>query len=133
MDFYLLDSNVIIDFLNNKFGKEGNQFLQELLNSNRAVISVITRIEVLGYSKLSDDEINKLEALIKRTVVCPLETDIVQYAIAFKQRGEKSIKTPDAIIAATAKFLEISLITNNTRDFDIPYLGITLTNLHMLR
>lgn len=49
------------------------------------------------------------------SVIIPLNEDIIKATISI--RKEHKIKTPDAIIAATAVVFGYTLITRNTKDF----------------
>jgi len=46
---YLLDSNVVINFLDASLPKQGMQFLSGIVDDN-PFISVITKIEALGFN-----------------------------------------------------------------------------------
>ena len=54
--------------------------------------------------------------------------DVVNKAIELKR--SRKIKTPDAIVAATALVFELNLLTRNTKDFD--WLQLALINPHEL-
>ena len=58
---YLLDTNTIIDFLNSKLPLDANQ----LLFSIDPKISIITRIELFGSSKISEKELAALNDFIE--------------------------------------------------------------------
>lgn len=45
---YLMDSNVVIDYLSGKFFQKGMVFMNRIIN-DIPVLSVITKIEVLGF------------------------------------------------------------------------------------
>ena len=111
---YLIDSNILIYFLNNQLPAEAEAFLKRAI-INRAAISVITRIEIL--SRPGDEtSIHRPDVdLINQFVEQPLTEEIVQKCIDL--RRSHRIKIPDAIIAATALYLQIPLATRNTDDF----------------
>ncbi len=61
--------------------------------------------------------------IIHYLIVIPLNDDIVKATIALRKKNK--IKTPDAIIAATAMVLDFTLVTRNIKDFTkIPLLKI---------
>lgn len=111
---YLMDSNAVIDYLSGQFSKEGMSFMIKVVN-NIPMISVITKIEVLGY-KTNPDASVFLRSFIEDSIVFGLSDSIVEQTIEL--RKQMKIKTPDAIIAATALVKELTLITRNTKDFD---------------
>jgi len=77
-------------------------------------ISVITKIEVLGY-KTTEKANQLLESFIDDSVVFGLSDEIVEQTIEI--RKEIKMKTPDAIVAATALLNGLTLITNDERGF----------------
>ena len=65
---YLIDSNILIYFLNNLLSPEAEAFLKRAM-LNRAYVSVMTRIEILGWpdaetssAQSTIDLINQLNA-----------------------------------------------------------------------
>ncbi len=72
--------------------------MNEVINSTPN-ISVITKIEVLGY-KTSSEAYRLLLDFIEDSIVLGLSDDVVEKTIEI--RKENKTKTPDAIIAATA-------------------------------
>ncbi|MCW3110967.1 MAG: twitching motility protein PilT [Segetibacter sp.] len=93
---YLIDSNAAIDYLGNKLPTNGTAFIDALV----PVISVITRIEMLGWFEASQEQINKLLPFIDNAFIYPLSEPVILQTILIRQKHK--IKTPDSIIAATA-------------------------------
>lgn len=109
---YLLDTNVVIDFCNAKLPIEA----KELLLTIEPKISLITRIELFGSSKISEQEQIKLAQFIEIvSIYDTLNTDIINQTIAIRQVYKKPL--PDAIIAATAIVYDLILLSRNTSDF----------------
>ena len=106
----LLDSNVIIDA-----AKPGGEHLAAWVNDANASVSIITRIESLGFPRLSAQEEKAITDSLGWLTELPLDDDVVQRAVALRQR--KAMKLGDAIIAATALEYEVPLITRNVGDF----------------
>ena len=73
------------------------------------VISVVSEIELLGKRNISAEEAIVIRELLKGYPIIPLSEEVKEAAILLKQKY--AIKTPDAIIAATAKSLGLVLIT----------------------
>lgn len=123
---YLIDTNIIIYHLANQ--APATHFLQQ--HRGQLAISTITMIEVLSYD--FDSEQRKIvEKFLKEHFIW-LE---LSHEIAFKTadirqikiNGKiKKIKTPDAIIAASAIFHSCQLVTANEKDFS--HLPIKIIN-----
>lgn len=110
---YLIDSNVVIGYLDNKIPGTGMQFLNNVVD-NIPIISVITKIEVLRFNA-PESAYNILTDFTESSIICELDGDVVKQTI--KLCKESRIKLPDAIIAATALVNELVVITRNTDDF----------------
>lgn len=109
---YFLDSNAVIGYFSNDLSNAGT----ELINNLTPAISVITRIELLSSSKTSDDELIRLQRFIENASVYNLDEQTILKTIEL--RKQYRLKTPDAIIAATAIINNCILITRNLKDFD---------------
>lgn len=110
---YLLDTNVIIDFLNSRLPTKGRDLISEI----EPIISVITRIELFASSKISETENAKLLQFIDVVKIIEIiDNDIVNEVIAIRRK--RKVKLPDAIIAATAITNNLILLTRNTADFE---------------
>jgi predicted nucleic acid-binding protein len=110
---YLIDSNVLIDYVAERFTNNQLKAL-DLIFDEALRISVITKIEILGYNGVPDEEARMLEFLTNAEIL-PLSEIIVDRTILLKKSVR--IKTPDAIIASTALVNDFTLITNNAPDF----------------
>jgi predicted nucleic acid-binding protein len=86
------------------------------------VLSVITQIELLCWNTNETTE-QKVECFIADSIIMDITPDVIKNCVNIR-KGRK-IKTPDAIIAATALTNKLTLITNNEMDFNwIPDLKI---------
>lgn len=110
---YLIDSNILIGYLDNKLPKKGTLFMHTVIN-NIPKISVITKIEILRFNT-TEAAYKTLEDFINISVVQDLSNDIVDQTIQLCK--SRKIKLPDAIIAATAIANDMILITRNVSDF----------------
>ncbi len=123
---YLIDSNAVIDFFNGTLPLNGKQ----LLNSISPAISVITQIELFCSNNINPQEILQLQKFVSIAIVYNIIDEVI-VTQAVNCRKSNKIKTPDAIIAATALVYGLTLITRNTNDFkNID--GLIIVNPHQL-
>jgi len=113
MEQYLIDTNVVSAYLSATLSAKGMQFLDEVVNS-RPNLSVITHIELLCWNTDAAAQLN-VRNFIGDSIVHNISDDIIELCASI--RKNKRIKTPDAIIAATAVACKFTLVTNNERDF----------------
>ena len=111
---YLIDSNVIIDYMANRFSPSSNVFIENIFETEFVIPSVV-KIEVLGFSDVQK-KLEALEEFVDHALIIPLEKNIIDQTIKLK-REYKKLKLPDAIIAATAIVCNSILITRNISDF----------------
>jgi predicted nucleic acid-binding protein len=102
------------------------KFLADVIDA-QCNLSVITKMESLGYNFKNIQEQILMEAFITGSNILEINDDVVNGTIAI--RKSKKIDLPDAIIAATAIVFTFKLITRNTKDFtNIPGLEVIDTN-----
>lgn len=123
---YLMDTNVVIEFLGGTIPNSGSTWLQNIIDQNLSYVSVINQIELLGFNG-SPSEMQTLEDFINITNVLPLSDVVVRKTIDL--RKSYKIKLPDAIIAATTLTFNLTLITRNTSDFS-KIVGLTCVDAH---
>ena len=110
---YLIDSNVVIGYLDNKIHKKGMTFINALVDE-RPNISVITKIELLRFSApVAAYKI--LTDFTDASVIYNLDNTVVDATIVICKQNR--IKLPDAIIAATALVNGFVLLSRNIADF----------------
>ncbi|MDM8559869.1 type II toxin-antitoxin system VapC family toxin [Candidatus Parabeggiatoa sp. HSG14] len=121
-DSKVVDTNILIYHLNDSLDDNAEKFLKNAIESN-SYISVITRIEILGWAKHTDESLKSAEELLSILNEQPLNEEVVTLCVQLRQTT--SLKTPDAIIAATALHLKLPLITRNIKDFQkVPHLQL---------
>ncbi len=108
---FLIDTNVIIDFSENRLPVKNKLFIAQLID-DEPFISIITKIELIGFSVVSQEIIEFAET----ASVIGLTNAIANQSIALRKAHK--IKIPDAIIAATALVHDFTLISRNVRDFN---------------
>ena len=108
---YVIDSNVVIDYMSGQLPRNAMSFMNEVINET-PIMSIMTQIEVLGFNNPPEIESFLIE-FIDASLIIPLNDDIVKTTIEIRKKNK--IKTPDAIIAATATVSGYPLITRNTK------------------
>lgn len=106
----LLDSNIVIYAT-----QPENEWLRKWLEAEPFVISQISRVEVLGYHGLAEDERRDLGDFLAASAIVPLDEAAANRAIALRQ--QRKIALADALIAATALKTDCELVTRNVDDF----------------
>lgn len=111
---YLIDTNIVIYYFN---GITNDESIHGLLAASFN-ISIITKIEFLGWSPFATDRLlyDKARGFIGHANIIGLDDAIAEKTIEIRQRHR--IKTPDALIAATAMVHGLTIATNNVADFN---------------
>ena len=106
---YLLDTNAVISLL---AGNEG--LATELASAQWIGISVITKLEFLAFSRLSEKDRCLFTSFLHRVNVMGLsETDDALHQSIIQKRRDLGLKLPDAIILATALAQDACLVTDD--------------------
>jgi predicted nucleic acid-binding protein len=111
----LLDTNVLIYNLQGALSADVKATIRHAMDAKQAYISVITRIEVLGWKGYNDTTLQQMGQLLSKLIEIPLTEAVVQDTI--RVRKEFGLKLPDAVIAASAMVQGIALLTGNVDDF----------------
>ena len=99
----LLDTNIILYLLG------GDETIAELLDKKEVYISVITEMELLSFSEISKEEEQVIKDFIKECKVVLINSEIKNEAVYLRRKYKT--KLPDAIIIATALYLNLPLVT----------------------
>lgn len=108
----ILDSNVII-----LASKELIDVENLLSKYDVFYVSVITYIEVYAFNFQSSIEKNIIDEIFANLEIVQLNQEIADQAILYRKNTSKKIKLPDAIILASAKYINADLLTDDWDDF----------------
>lgn len=111
----LLDTNVLIYNLQGALSADVKASVRQAMDAKQAFISVITRIEVLGWKGYNDTTLQQMGQLLSKLAEIPLTEAVVQDTIRI--RKQFGLKLPDAVIAASGTVQRIALLTGNVDDF----------------
>jgi len=112
---YLIDTNILIYYLADVIPEAEIENIEEIFR-NSFNISIITKIEFLGWRRHTKQGFKKAKEFISFAKIIPLTNEIADLAIEIRRKHR--IKLPDAVIAATAIKNNLTLITRNEKDFD---------------
>ena len=125
---YLMDSNVIIEYTGKKFTGSAERALDAAFNGN-FYYSIVTRIEVLGFQGTAA-VLQGLQDFLDLSHQYGV-TDAIANQTILIRRAFPKIKTPDALIAASALLHNHTLLSRNTDDFKkVP--GLKVIDPHTL-
>ena len=114
MTSYTLDTNVAIYYL--KQEKSAIDFFEETTKTfSPLYISTITELELWSFPGMEKDEEKRIDDLLRIFAIIVPDSRIARAGGLLRRRYR--LKTPDAIIAATALVTGTVLVTRNIRDF----------------
>ncbi len=106
----LLDSNVRFD------ASKGIVSEQDIVNDyDFLYTSIISYVETQGYNFTDNEEKEIVEKILSSVEIVNINKEIADLAIDY--RKHKKIKLPDALILATARYLNADLLTSDISDF----------------
>lgn len=104
-DYILFDTNALIRLL------EGDPLVKLILGNKRPCISIITEMEI--QCKPNSSERQLLRELLEQLVIFEINEQIKNLAI--KTRLSTSLKLMDSIIVATAQWINLPLVSSETK------------------
>lgn len=112
------DTNIVIDVLHNR-----PMAWAELRLATRPWISRMTWIEVM--SGVPDAAAPETEEFLRLFAIAEIDEEVARRAAAIRHQ-RWSLKSPDAIILASAQMRGRILVTRNTKDFPASMPGIRI-------
>jgi predicted nucleic acid-binding protein len=113
-----LDTNIILYLLS------GDETVAEFLNNKNIFISFVTELELLGYKDMDPEELPAIENLLADITIVDINTEIKKTVIGL--RKSYKLKLPDAIIAATSVYLNLTFMTSDRNLSKLSELNILL-------
>ena len=111
---YLLDTNILIYYWKNDIPEAERDKIEEILKHS-FIISIITKIELLGWRMHTPGGFAKAKEFLEQAEVLPIDDELAELMIAIKR--DNNIKLADALIAAIALSNDLVLVTRNYSDF----------------
>ena len=127
MEQFLIDTNAISDYFSAALPAKGVQLMDYVIDEIPK-ISLISQIELLCW-KTDVVKEQKIKDFIADSVILNITPNVITHCVNI--RRNKKVKTPDAIIAATAMAHGYTLITNNEKDFT-NITGLKIINPHKI-
>lgn len=121
---FLIDTNIIIYYLDDRIPEKEIEKLENIFSSS-FYISTITKIEVLGWNKITKSEKKRIEIFLNNAQIFYIDKAIEKKSIEIKQKYK--IATPDTIIGATAINNNLTIVSRNEKDFN-KIVGIKIYN-----
>ena len=112
---YLVDTNILIDHLRGK--SAATQWLERVERGEyEAAVSVLTEYELFVVPRLSEYQAQRIMQLFSLLPLLPVTSAIAHRAALIHRDYHTDLA--DAIIAATAIEHEVTLLTQNVKDFE---------------
>jgi len=106
----LIDTNIVIYACRPEYDA-----LRRFIAEHAPSVSIVTKVEALGYHRLSGRETEVLTSFFDASHVRMISTGIADQAIGLRQ--QKRLSLGDSLIAGTALVNDLTLVTANTQDF----------------
>ena len=102
---YTLDTNVVLYLLGGR--------LINALPIGDFYISVISEMELLSYSAITDEDASRIRDFLAKVTVVSLSEEVKNEAISLRKKYR--LKLPDAIVCATALTVDAALFSNDVQ------------------
>ena len=125
MSIYLLDTNIIIDAINEK--RNRNRFLLDLAEQQGHTLACCPINVAEVYAGMRPKEEQRTTALLRSLQLFPITFPVAELGGLLKRgHGKKGVtlSLTDALIAAVAIHNHLTLITDNVKDFPMKELSL---------
>jgi predicted nucleic acid-binding protein len=102
----VFDSNAIIKFLDKE---PGFIDLSPFLEQNNCSVSIITKLEVLGWPDITPADEKRITDFLSGLTILPLDAAVEAETIQIRRKT--ALKLPDAIIAASAVVIGAEVVS----------------------
>lgn len=102
---YIIDTNIVIAILQN------NKTILDLLDGKELFISFITELEILSFSKITQEEDELIHQYLKDIKIIELNNYIKKETILLRRKYKT--KLADTIILASSNYMGIPLLTRD--------------------
>lgn len=99
----LVDTNIVLYLLG------GDITIAEVLDGKHIYLSEISELELLSYSKFDSTQLKEVESFLGEIVIIEMNETIKKEVIQLRRKHK--VKLPDAIIASTAIYLNMPLLS----------------------
>jgi predicted nucleic acid-binding protein len=124
----VLDSNFI------NFGSRGEIDFEKLRSTyDEFYVSIIAYMEVYAFDFKNEGEKTLINELFANLEVIEINKEIADQTIIYRKNKNKKIKLPDAIILATAKYINADLLTNDQDDFQDVDASVNILGLESIK
>lgn len=106
----LIDSNLIV-----YASLPEHEKLRDYIRRSAPLVSIVGKIETLGYHNLSAGEQQYLNVFFSAATLLPISEKVAEEAIQLRQ--QRSMTLGDALIAGTAICHDLRIATHNISDF----------------
>lgn len=117
-DRILLDSNIILYFL------KGDESVSSFFYQHTPSLSFVSELEILSGPELSSFTKQSIKNLLADITIIGYQVELKEIIVDI--RSSKRLKLPDSIIAATAIYLKIPLMTADKSFQKVPELDLIL-------
>jgi predicted nucleic acid-binding protein len=117
----VFDSNVIIKFLDKE---PGFIDLLPFLKQNDCFVSIITKLEVLGWPDITPADEKRFSEFLSGLTILPLDAAIEAETIQIRRKT--ALKLPDASIAASAVVIGAEVVSDDPHFFKCTYSSLKM-------
>ncbi|ELR68863.1 Putative nucleic acid-binding protein [Fulvivirga imtechensis AK7] len=103
---------------------KGDPEVVEIISDKDLTISFVTELELLSFPKLTNESEADIKGLLNNCTIIELKQEIKELTIEFRKRYR--LKLPDSIIAASAYFHKLPLITADKEFHKLEEMNIIL-------